>query len=133
MRLNPNAILNTAFWMFSWDEIGRIDLPTMIDYALEVSGEKRLHYVGHSQGTTSFFVMGSMRPAYNDKIISMHALAPVAYMAHNKNPVFNVIAFICKHIEVSYVVHVALCVCFLFCGNCLENFVLEHLFHDRSR
>ncbi|PZC84164.1 hypothetical protein B5X24_HaOG200551 [Helicoverpa armigera] len=92
VRLNPDALLSTAFWRFSWDEIGNKDLPAMIDYALEVTGQEKLHYIGHSQGTTSFFVFGSMRPDYNDKIISMHALAPVAYMANNRNPVFRFLA-----------------------------------------
>ncbi|KAJ8713470.1 hypothetical protein PYW07_013840 [Mythimna separata] len=69
-----------------------MDLPAAIDYALKVSGQERLHYVGHSQGTTSFFVLGSMRPEYNKKIISMHALAPVAYMAHNQSPFLQFIS-----------------------------------------
>jgi lysosomal acid lipase/cholesteryl ester hydrolase len=101
VRLNPDAILNTAFWQFSWDEIGNIDLPTMIDYALEKSGRDRLHYVGHSQGTTAFFVMGSLRPNYNQKIISMHAFAPVAYMANNRNPLLMVISQFGNDIEVN--------------------------------
>uniref|UniRef100_A0A2A4K5R5 Lipase n=1 Tax=Heliothis virescens TaxID=7102 RepID=A0A2A4K5R5_HELVI len=99
IRLNPDAILSTAFWRFSWDEIGNIDVPTMIDYALEVSGQERLHYIGHSQGTTAFFVMGSMRPDYNEKVISMHALAPVAYMANNRNLLLRVLASYSNNIE----------------------------------
>ncbi|KAL0822550.1 hypothetical protein ABMA28_004594 [Loxostege sticticalis] len=98
-RLNPDAILNTAFWQFSWDEIGNKDLPAMIDYALAHTGRDRLHYVGHSQGTTAFFVMGSLRPDYNEKIISMHAFAPVAYMAYNESPLLQVIARYANNIE----------------------------------
>lgn len=49
VSLNPDSILNSNFWKFSWDEIGNIDLPTMIDYVLEQSGKSRLHYIGHSQ------------------------------------------------------------------------------------
>ncbi|CAH1638712.1 unnamed protein product [Spodoptera littoralis] len=105
VTLNPDATLSTAFWKFSYDEIGNKDLPAMIDYVLEATGEKRLHYVGHSQGTTSFFVMGAMRPEYNDKIISMHALAPVAYMAHNRNLLLNAIAPFSNNIEsIAYLV-----------------------------
>lgn len=100
LTLNPDALLDTAFWEFSWDEIGNIDLPTMIDYVLEHSGQSRLHYVGHSQGTTSFFVFASLRPEYNAKIITMHALAPVAYMSHNKNLLLNAIAPFANNIEV---------------------------------
>lgn len=88
------------FWKFSWDEIGHIDLPTMIDYALEYTGQERLHYIGHSQGTTAFFVMGSLRPEYNDKITSMHALAPVAYMEHNQIPLLQFISPHANNIEV---------------------------------
>lgn len=49
VSLNPDGILNTDFWKFSWDEIGNIDLPTMIDFVLARSGQPRLHYIGHSQ------------------------------------------------------------------------------------
>ncbi|KAJ8716126.1 hypothetical protein PYW08_013411 [Mythimna loreyi] len=99
IRLNPDAILSTAFWRFSWEEIGMIDLPNMIDYALKVSGQERLHYIGHSQGTTSFFVFGAMRPEYNAKIISMHALAPNAFMAHNRNPFLKVLSRYADNME----------------------------------
>ncbi|CAG5025864.1 unnamed protein product [Parnassius apollo] len=99
LSLNPDALLNTAFWEFSWDEIGNIDLPSMIDYVLEYTGNDKLHYIGHSQGTTAFFVMCSLRPEYNEKIISMHAFAPVAYMAHNRSPLFNYLAPNAKDIE----------------------------------
>lgn len=77
----------SKFWAFSWHEIGTIDLPTMIDYVLEKTEHSKLHYVGHSQGTTAFFVMCSERPEYNDKIIMMNALAPVAYAKHISSPV----------------------------------------------
>ncbi|KAG6459451.1 lipase 3 [Manduca sexta] len=99
VRLNPDAILNTNYWKFSWDEIGNIDLPTMIDYVLVKTNRQRLHYVGHSQGTTAFFVMNSLRPVYNDKIISMHALAPVAYMAHNRNTLLLFMAPMANDVE----------------------------------
>ncbi|CAH0398736.1 unnamed protein product [Chilo suppressalis] len=101
LTLNPNSKRTGTFWRFSWDEIGNRDLPAMIDYALAVSGRDGLHYVGHSQGTTVFFVMGSLRPVYNQKILSMHAFAPVAYMAHNENPVFRFLAPYALRIELA--------------------------------
>jgi len=81
-----------AFWEFSWHEIGLYDLPAMIDYVLAKTGQSATHYIGHSQGTTSFFVMGSMRPEYNNKIRSMHALAPVAFMSNLFSPFIRAIA-----------------------------------------
>ncbi|XP_077292155.1 lipase 3-like [Arctopsyche grandis] len=87
--LNPDE---PKFWKFSWHEIGYYDLPAMIDYILKNTGFSQLHFVGHSQGSTSFFVMGSERPEYNDKIILMQALGPAAYMSHLKSPIFKYLA-----------------------------------------
>ncbi|XP_049535775.1 lipase 1-like [Anopheles darlingi] len=84
--LNPKR---TEFWRFSWHEIGLYDLPATIDYILERTQQRRLHYVGHSQGTTAFFVMTSMRPEYNEKVIEMQALAPVAFMEHMRSPLLR--------------------------------------------
>lgn len=65
------------YWEFSWNEIGTFDLPAYIDYILEKTGQKALYFVGHSQGTTAFFVMLSVLPEYNAKIRSFHGITPV--------------------------------------------------------
>lgn len=91
VRLSPDKDRGT-FWDFSWDEIGRFDLPAMIDYILRVTNQSTLKYIGFSQGTTSFFVMASERPEYNDKISLMIALSPVVWMTHVKSPLLKLIA-----------------------------------------
>lgn len=68
------------FWKFSFHEIGVYDLPAIIDYALDKGNTTSLTYCGHSQGTTVFFTLLSMRPEYNSKISTAHLMAPVAYM-----------------------------------------------------
>lgn len=88
---NPNINRN-LFWNFSWDEIGRYDLPAMIDYVILKTGVRDIFYVGHSQGTTAFFVMASERPEYNRKIKLMSALAPVAFMSHVESIFFKILA-----------------------------------------
>ncbi|EDV92948.1 lipase 3 [Drosophila grimshawi] len=80
------------FWNFSWNEIGMYDVPAMIDYALEMTGEKQVQYVGHSQGTTVYLVMMSEKPSYNDKIKSAHLLGPAAYMENMKSPMTRAFA-----------------------------------------
>ncbi|TDG48662.1 hypothetical protein AWZ03_004991 [Drosophila navojoa] len=84
VELNPNT--DKAYWSFSWHEIGYYDLPALIDAVLAKTGYQKLSYFGHSQGTTSFFVMASTRPEYNAKIHVMSALAPVAYMGNVESP-----------------------------------------------
>lgn len=103
MRLDPDRVsTREEFWKFSWEEIGSKDLPAMIDHILGRTGKSRIHYIGHSQGTTAFFAMGTLRPEYNDKITSMHAFAPVAYMEHNENILFKTLGPHANNIEVHF-------------------------------
>ncbi|KAJ3641568.1 hypothetical protein Zmor_028070 [Zophobas morio] len=81
--LNPNR--DPKFWDFSWNEMGTIDLPAMVDHVLNVTHQASLHYVGYSQGTTIFFVMMATHPNYNAKIKVHVAMAPVAYLGHMKS------------------------------------------------
>ncbi|KXJ71266.1 hypothetical protein RP20_CCG021028 [Aedes albopictus] len=74
------------FWDFSWHEVGSIDIPNMIDFILARTGQQGLQYVGHSQGTTAFWVMMSQHPYYNRRVKSAHLLAPAAYMHHTRSP-----------------------------------------------
>lgn len=78
------------FWNFEWHDIGIYDLPAMMDYVLYHTGEDQLQYVGHSQGTTSFFVLNSMIKRFRSRIRSAHLLAPVAWMGHMESPLAKV-------------------------------------------
>lgn len=82
-------------------QMGTIDLPTMIDYITSVTGQQRMHYVGHSQGTTSFFVMCAQRPEYNNRIISGHMLAPIAFMGRLFSPFVRAAALFQNSIDVN--------------------------------
>ena len=91
-RENTKMSLNSPkFWAFDWHDIGTIDIPAMIDYIIEETGEQQIHYAGHSQGTTVYFVMMSQRPEYNTKIKSAHMLAPCAFFEHGSSVVFRVL------------------------------------------
>ncbi|CAG4991878.1 unnamed protein product [Colias eurytheme] len=80
------------FWNFTFTEIGNYDLPALIDYVLQETGYEKLNAIGHSQGTTIFFVMGSMRTEYNDKVNAFIALAPIAYLTNVPQPLSTIIA-----------------------------------------
>lgn len=99
IEYSPDGSDRNLFWLFSWHEIGKYDLPANIDYILDITEKEKLHYIGYSQGTTSFFVMMSERPKYHEKIISMNALAPVAFLANLKHPIHRALRTYYKPIK----------------------------------
>ncbi|XP_001844299.2 lipase 1 [Culex quinquefasciatus] len=77
------------YWDFTWHEIGYYDLPAMIDHVLNATYSNKLFYIGHSQGTTVYFVMSSSRPEYNDKIALITALSPAVTLKHVRSPILR--------------------------------------------
>ncbi|KAJ3630130.1 hypothetical protein MTP99_011342 [Tenebrio molitor] len=84
------------FFDFSWHEIGYYDVAATIDYILNVNGDDSLYYVGHSQGTTSFLVLTTTRPEYNEKIKMASLMAPAAILEHRP---FGLTQELCKYID----------------------------------
>ncbi|CAH1395540.1 unnamed protein product [Nezara viridula] len=83
--LNPNNPLDKQeYWDFSFHEMGYYDQPAIIDFILNKTNHEKLFYIGHSQGTTQFFALMSTRPEYNEKVIHMSALAPIAFLDHTR-------------------------------------------------
>lgn len=72
---------------FSYHELGIYDLPAMIDYILDTTRHEKMYYIGHSEGTTQFWVMASEKPEYNSKIILMIGLAPAAFSGNIRGPI----------------------------------------------
>lgn len=91
----------SEFWNFTWHEIGVQDLPAIVDYVLDFTQQSSVHYVAHSQGSTTMLVMLSERPEYNEKIVSGHLLAPVAFLKDLKSPPLRIMAQKSNEIEVS--------------------------------
>lgn len=96
--------INCIFLTFRWHEIGVYDLPAIIDHVLNMTSTDKVHYVGHSQGTTSFFVMCSERPDYNKRIKVMVALAPAVFYRYFKHPIFKLIAPFYRLLGVIYLI-----------------------------
>ncbi|XP_051172611.1 lipase 1-like [Leptopilina boulardi] len=76
----------TDFWNFSWHEIGLYDSPAEIDFILNKTNQKKLFHVCVSEGCTELYVMTSLKPEYNDKIIFSANLAPAAFFQY---PTYN--------------------------------------------
>lgn len=50
--LDPSS---DAFWDFTYDEMALYDMPAQVDYVRNVTGQARIGFVGHSEGTTQAF------------------------------------------------------------------------------
>ena len=75
--LDPDKMEDLRYWDFSFEQMGDIDAPAQIDYILEKTGQKKLTYLGHSQGTTQmFYGLATNEEYFKDKINSFIALAP---------------------------------------------------------
>ena len=71
----------------------------MIDFALSISGQEKLYYVGHSQGTVMGFIAFSYNQTLMLKIIEFYALAPVTTDGHMMG-MFGFLAKYFKEFEV---------------------------------
>ncbi|KAI5154819.1 lipase member M isoform X2 [Manis pentadactyla] len=80
------SIEQDEFWAFSYDEMARFDLPAVINFILQKTGQEKIYYVGYSQGTTMAFIAFSTMPELAQKIKMYFALAPIATVKHAKGP-----------------------------------------------
>ncbi|XP_055527843.1 lipase 3-like [Wyeomyia smithii] len=70
------------FWDYSWHELGYYDLAASIDRVLEETNRPRLRLVAFSEGGAMAMVLLSSRPAYNDKLIGLDAMAPGTFVSN---------------------------------------------------
>ncbi|XP_021851932.1 triacylglycerol lipase 2 isoform X1 [Spinacia oleracea] len=76
---------DSAYWDWSWDELMEYDLPEIVQYVYNQSGEQKLHYVGHSQGTLIALTAFSQQKLLN-MVKSAGLLCPIAYLSRMTSP-----------------------------------------------
>ncbi|GFN79915.1 lipase [Plakobranchus ocellatus] len=64
------------FWDWSFEEMARYDLPAMVHFVCQQTGQSQLFYVGHSQGAGTGFLQLSRDPGLSQIIRHHFALAP---------------------------------------------------------
>ncbi|CAK1593026.1 unnamed protein product [Parnassius mnemosyne] len=87
--LNSNTDID--FWEFSVNEMGRFDLPAIIDYIVNYTSSETINYVGYSQGACIYFIMCSERQVYCDKVQVGIFLAPSARNLYTISIAFRLI------------------------------------------
>lgn len=80
--------------------MGLKDLPTFIDHILETTGQEKLTYIGHSQGTTQMFLAASLNPDYfNSKVNLFVALGPVTSLVNIEVPALRALSKEWREVE----------------------------------
>lgn len=83
--------------------MGTRDLPAVLFYVGNVTEKYgEIIYVGHSMGTTMFFVFSSIFPKAAENVKLMVGMAPIAFMSHVQSPI-RYFAPYSNDIEVQYV------------------------------
>ena len=113
------------FWRFTWDEMAKYDLPAMLNYTLEYTGKEKIHYVGHSMGTTTYMAMNSVDQSWADRVELAVMLAPVAFMDNMESPLRYLAPFI-GAFDVSN--HYSMCVCSRILNSTLNTFLKDTFF-----
>ena len=74
---------NSDYWDFTLDDYALHDLPSNLEAVKKKTGAKKLTYIGHSQGTTIFYMLYMHNPEYMeatiDKFISLGTVYTINY------------------------------------------------------
>ncbi|CAH1391992.1 unnamed protein product [Nezara viridula] len=74
-----SASNNFEYWNFSIDEIAKKDLPAIMNHITTNTGKQKMFYIGHSMGSTAFFILCSEDPQICERFHSAVLLAPIAF------------------------------------------------------
>ncbi|KAG7399784.1 cholesterol esterase [Phytophthora boehmeriae] len=77
------------FWDFTWEDMGKYDLPAEIEYVLKRTKRPTLSFVGQSQGSIQAFAGFSIDQEMAKKVSYYAALTPVAWTGNMDAKIFN--------------------------------------------
>jgi len=72
-----------AYWNFTYNEMGKYDVPANLHYILFQTGAKQVIYFGHSQGTTQWFIANALNQSLSQYFKAFVGLAPVAHVTRH--------------------------------------------------
>ena len=95
------GINSDKYWDFTFAEMAEYDLPSMVDYILQMTNQSQLYYVGHSQGTMIAFAGLSQNAKLRQQIKIFYALAPVAHLGNTESPI-KYFSYVQSEIEIFF-------------------------------
>ncbi|XP_018016726.1 lipase member M [Hyalella azteca] len=78
-RLNDD---DPRFWRYSFDEIAQFDLPAQVNFVLERTGEAKIFFFCYSASTMAFFMSGTPKTSFMNKIRLAVTFAPIGDCRH---------------------------------------------------
>ncbi|XP_060097255.1 lipase member M-like isoform X1 [Heteronotia binoei] len=86
------SIHQEEFWAFSFDEMAKYDLPAVLNFILQTTGQGQLYYIGYSQGAAIGFIAFSAMPELAQKVKMFLALAPVTRIKYARSPAIKLMS-----------------------------------------
>ena len=96
-HLDYDSSLNSKYWEFSFDHFAQYDVPANIKFVKQRDNVEKVYYIGHSQGTLTFFLAYMNDPEFmENNIAKFIALGTVPNV--NNAPHFLITLFEKSHI-----------------------------------
>jgi lysosomal acid lipase/cholesteryl ester hydrolase len=73
------------------EEIAKYDIPAMIDYILEETGEEKLAFIGFGQGAVAGLCAVEKEPSLSNRISLMVTLNPTIKYTNSKSPLIQLL------------------------------------------
>ena len=92
-HLDYDSSLNSKYWEFSFDHIAQYDVPANIKFVKQRDNVEKVYYIGHSQGTLTFFLAYMNDPEFMEnniaKFIALGTVPNVNNAPHFLIPLFE--------------------------------------------
>lgn len=72
-HLDYDSGLNSNYWDFSFDHLAQYDVTANINFVKQRDGVEKVYYIGHSQGTLTFFLAYMNNPEFMEKNVAKFA------------------------------------------------------------
>lgn len=85
-------ITSDTFWAFSFDEMAEYDLPAVLDFIQQTTGQERISFVGFSQGSTVALAALASQPELAQRLKAVALMGPVSYLQHLESQPLKMLA-----------------------------------------